>query len=125
MSTRLPFLSSAWWRAIASGLALLLLFGWGRPAVGQEIPLAPQPQAQPQVPALAQTWGPQPAPPAYPGPLSTTCAPPPEPSPVYTRWSFWLSVGIAVTAGVLIGVLYERRNHGLDMPTTTFGEKEY
>jgi hypothetical protein len=102
-----------------------MVLGWARPALAEEIPQTTQPQAQPPVPALPQTWGPQPAPPAYAGPLYTTCAPTPEPSPVYTRWSFWLSVGVAVTAGVLIGVLYERRNHGLDMPSTTFGVKEY
>lgn len=100
-----------------------MFFGWVRPALGQETPA--QPQVQPQTPAMTQPWGPPPASPAYAGQLSTPCAPPPEPSPVYTRWSFWLSVGVAVAAGVLVGVLYERRNHGLDMPSTTFGNKEF
>lgn len=102
-----------------------MFFGWVRPALSQETLQTAQPQVQSQTPAAAQTWSPPPAPPAYAGQLSTPCAPPPEPSPVYTRWSFWLSVGVAVAAGVLVGVLYERRTHGLDMPSTTFGNQEF
>jgi hypothetical protein len=45
---------------------------------------------------------------------------------VYTRVSFWVAIGLVAVAGVLTGVLLERsRHHGLDMPTTTYGTKEF
>jgi hypothetical protein len=103
-------------------LTLLIVFGLVRPALAEDIPPAPPLLAAPRVRTLAQTWTMPPAQPAVAAPI-VVCAPPPEPSPVYTRWSFWLSVGVAAAAGVVAGVLYERWNHGVDMPTTTFGTK--
>jgi hypothetical protein len=129
-------------RGLAPALALLLVFGLVRPAQGQEYPQT----TAPVVPArpMPQTWAPIPNPPVPAGasvtcpavtcapvtcPVATcptvTCAPAPEPTPVYTHWTFWLTVAVVAAAGVLTGVLVERRNHGLDMPSTTFGTKQF
>jgi hypothetical protein len=114
-------------RRIAPGLALLIVFALVRPAAGQEArpTAAPVTTAQPR--NLAQAWSPAPT---ATTPTNLTapvhCAPAPEPDPVYTRASFWVTVGIVAVAGIVTGVLLERsRHHGLDMPTTTYGTKEF
>lgn len=144
MARRPPHRHSTFSRGIAPALALLLVFGLVRPARGEEVSQTTTPVATPQPPRLAQAWAPNPNPPAPAGATMTCpavscapvtcptatcpavyCPPAPEPTPVYTHWTFWLTVGIVAAAGVLTGVLVERRNHGLDMPTTTFGTKQF
>ncbi len=105
-------------RVLVPALALVIAFGLARPAVGQE-PLPTQ-----EAPRLPQTWEPSPAP-VSPLCPSLTCAPLPESSPVYTHWTFWLSIGLVAAAGIVTAVLLERRNDGLAMPTTSFGTKEF
>lgn len=105
-------------RALA--LALLMVFGLARPAVAQEPqPVTPQEAARPP-----QTWEPSPVP-VSPLCPTLTCSPLPETSPVYTHWSFWVSIGLVAVAGIVTGLLLERRNDGLSMPTTSFGTKEF
>jgi len=115
-------------RGIASGVALLIVFGFVRPAIGGEVPQPAQPLAAPHARTIAQGWAPygQPSPAgAYTTAAAPATPPPPEPTPVYAHASFWLSVGLALAAGVVVGVVYERRHHELDMPATTFGAKQF
>lgn len=122
MTTRHPFSKLS--RGIASAVTLLLALGLVRPALGQEAAQAPTSLA-PRARTMAQTFAPyviQPAPVVV---CPSAPPPPPEPTPVYEHASFWLSVGLALAAGVVVGVIYERRNHAVDMPTTTFGSKQF
>jgi hypothetical protein len=116
----------AFLRSVALVLMLLVGFGFVRPAIGEEVTPPAQPFVASRARAVAQAWVPygQPAP---SGAYTTAATPPtpPEPKPVYAHASFWISLGLALAAGVVVGVVYERRHHELDMPTTTFGAKQF
>jgi hypothetical protein len=108
-------------------VVLLIAFGLVRPAIGDESLRAAQSLAAPRGRTMAQGWATsgQPSPAGTYATTAPATPPPPEPTPVYSRASFWISVGIALAAGVVVGVVYERRHHDLDMPTTTFGAKQF
>jgi len=127
MTRRLRCPRGAFSRGIASGLVLAIVFGLVRPAIGDESTQAAQSLAAPRARTIAQAWAPsgQPSPAGTYATAAPATPPPPEPTPVYERASFWISVGLALAAGVVVGVLYERRHHDLDMPTTTFGAKQF
>ena len=111
---------------MASGVVLLIIFGLVRPAIGDESIQAASSLAAPRARTVAQAWSPS----GQPSPAGTYATapatpPPPEPTPLYERASFWISVGLALAAGVVVGVVYERRHHELDMPSTTYGAKQF
>jgi hypothetical protein len=116
---------AAFFRSVASCLVLVIVFGLVSPALADQA-TTPTRTAMPAR-TLAEAWAPygQAAPAGSYATAAPVPPPPPEPTPVYERGSFWLSVGLALAAGVVVGVLYERRHHELDMPTTTFGAKQF